>query len=57
MKAKRLLGTIRMMMCMGSKKRGALARKHHLFGMVGENVVFNHALSRYIRSSSLFTTT
>ena len=38
MKAKRLLGTIRMMMCMGSKKRGALARKHHLFGMVGENV-------------------
>ena len=38
MKAKRLLGTIRMMMCMGSKKRGALARKHHFFGMVGENV-------------------
>lgn len=38
MKAKRLIGTIRMMMCMGSKKRGALARKHQLFGMVGENV-------------------
>lgn len=38
MKAKRLLRTIRMMTCMGSKKRGALARKHQLFGMVGENV-------------------
>lgn len=38
MKAKRLLGSIRMTLCMGSKKRGALARKHHFFGMVGENV-------------------